>query len=70
MEVGMRSSVLVASGGLLMASQKVANCGVAANCLVIAAYLCTPHSSKFVRLAFDDFCLTILFDDFLRIHQC
>ena len=39
----------------LMASQKVANCCVAANCLVTAAYRCTPHSSKFARLAFDDF---------------
>jgi hypothetical protein len=61
----------------LMASQKVANCCVAAgkracetpNCLVIAAYLCTPHSSKFARLAFDDFCLAISIDDFLRLHQ-
>jgi hypothetical protein len=60
-----------------MASQKVANCFVAAgkgacetpNCLVITAYLSTPHSSKFARLAFDDFCLAIPFDDFLRNHQ-
>jgi hypothetical protein len=53
----------------MMASQKVANCCVAANCLVIAAYLCTPHSSKLARLAFDDFCLAIPLDDLLRIHQ-
>jgi hypothetical protein len=52
-----------------MASQKVANCCVAANCLVTAAYLSTPHSSKFARLAFDNFCLAIPFDDVLRIHQ-
>ncbi len=61
----------------MMASQKIANCCVATgkrghetlNYLVIAAYLCTPHSSKFVRLAFDDFCLAIFFDDFLQMHQ-
>jgi hypothetical protein len=53
----------------VMASQKVANCCVAANYLVIAAYLCTPHSSKFARLGFDDFCLAISIDDFLRIHH-
>jgi hypothetical protein len=60
-----------------MASQKVANCCVAAgkracetpNCLVIAAYLCATHSSKFARLAFDASCLASLFDDFLRMHQ-
>jgi hypothetical protein len=61
----------------MMASQKVANCCVAAgkracetpNYLVIAAYFCTPHSSKFARLAFDVFCLAIHFDGFLRIRQ-
>jgi len=55
---------------MLMALQKVANCCVAANYLITAAYLSTPHSSKFVRLAFDDFCLAIHFDDFLGTHQC
>jgi hypothetical protein len=42
-----------------MASQKVANCFVAANYLVTAADPSTPHSSKLTRLAFDDFCLAI-----------
>lgn len=57
---------------------KAANCCVAAgkrgyetpNYLVTAAYLSTPHSSKFARLAFDDFCLALYFDDFLETHQC
>jgi hypothetical protein len=52
-----------------MASQKVANCFVAANYLVTAAYPSTPHSSKFARLAFDDFCLAIPENGFLRNHQ-
>jgi len=53
----------------MMASQKVANCFVAANYLVTAAYPRTPHSSKFARLAFDDFCLAIPENDFLRNYQ-
>jgi hypothetical protein len=52
-----------------MASQKVANCFVAANYLVTAAYPSTPHSSKFARLAFGDFCLAIPENGFLRTHQ-
>jgi len=47
------------SGNKLMALQKVAT----------ATYLSTPHSSKFARLAFDDFCSAIIPDDFLRIHH-
>ena len=43
----------------MMASQKVASYFVAANYLVTAAYISTPHSSKFARLVPDDFCLTI-----------
>jgi len=42
-----------------MASQKIVNCFVAANYLVTTAYPSTPHSSKFARLAFYDFCLAI-----------
>ena len=67
--VAMKTLLWSSKNADLMASQKVANCFVAANCLVITAYLCTPHTSKFTRLAFDDFCLAIPYDDFLRIHQ-
>jgi hypothetical protein len=42
-----------------MASQKLANCCVAAIALVTAAYLSTPHSSTIARLAFGAFCLAI-----------
>jgi hypothetical protein len=42
-----------------MASPKVVSSGVAANCLVIAAYKSTLHSAKFARLGSDDFCLAI-----------
>gem|GEM_PF-1614346 len=52
-----------------MALQKVANCCVAAHFLDTAAYLSTPHSSKCAHLAFDDFCLAIPKDDFLRDWQ-
>jgi hypothetical protein len=45
---------------MLMAKQKVVSYCVALNCLVTAAYLSTPHSSKFARLVSDDFCLAIL----------
>jgi len=52
-----------------MASQKAANCFVAADYLVIAAYPSTPHFLKFARLAFDDFCLAIPRNGFLRNHH-
>ena len=42
---------------------KIAKYCVAQNYLVIAAYSCTPHSSKFVRLAFDDFYIAIVNSD-------
>jgi ABC-type transport system involved in multi-copper enzyme maturation permease subunit len=44
---------------ILMASQKLTNCCVAAIALVTAAYLSTPHSSTIARLAFGAFCLAI-----------
>jgi hypothetical protein len=31
--------------------------------------LCTPHSSRFVRLASEAFYFAVWFDDFLRDHQ-
>ena len=43
----------------MMVKQKNASYCVAANYLVIAAYMGTLHSSKFARLVSDDFCLTI-----------
>jgi hypothetical protein len=45
---------------MLMASQKLTNCCVAAMALVTAAYLSTPHSSTIARLAFGAFCLAIV----------
>ncbi len=38
---------------------KIASYCVAVNYLVTAAYISTPHSSKFARLVSDDFCLAI-----------
>jgi len=56
-----------------MASQKVASYYVALHYLVTAAYLGTPHSSKFARLVSDDFypegykCLASPNFDILRV---
>jgi len=58
-----------------MALQKVTNYCVTQNYLITAAYISTPHSSKFACLVFDDFypkghkCLAIPLDDFLRNQQ-
>jgi len=41
----------------MMASQKLANCCVAAIALVASTYISTPHRSTIARLAFGAFCL-------------
>jgi hypothetical protein len=53
---------------MLMASQILTNCCVAAIALVTAAYLNTPHSSTIALLAFGAFCLAIPLFAFLRKH--
>jgi hypothetical protein len=52
-----------------MASQKLANCCVAALALAASTYIGTPHCSTIARLAGDAFCLAIPYIAFLRKHQ-
>jgi hypothetical protein len=54
---------------ILMASQKLTNCGVAAIVLAASTYLSTPHCSTIARLAVGAFCLASGYFAFLRKHQ-
>jgi len=53
----------------MMASQKIASYCVALHYLVTAAYISTPHSSKFARLVSDVFCLAIPNFNFLWLYH-